>query len=334
MVSSNAATKKTITLLLSSAGRRVELLRHFREDAADLGLDLRVVATDLDAPWCPACHEADSLHVVPPADSPAFIDQTLALCERYSVDLVVPTIDLELEPLARHSADFRARGTDVVVSSLDTVSLARDKLRTASLLSDRGIPVPKSATPEDVLANPADWPGPLMVKPRGGWSSLGLRRLASVADLSIEDIPDGCLVQELLEGDEYTVNLYFDRDGRPRCVVPHRRHEVRAGEVSKGVTCRDERIETVNWSLGETLTGARGPLCTQAIVTPDGRIGVFEINARFGGGYPLAHAAGARFTRWLLEETAGLPSTIANDWRAGVTMLRYDAALFVEEPSL
>ena len=56
---------------------------------------------------------------------------------------------------------------------------------------------------------------------------------------------------------------------------------------------------------------------------------VFEINARFGGGFPLTHRAGARFTRWLLEEAAGLLSTAHNDWQEGVTMLRYDAAVFV-----
>jgi carbamoyl-phosphate synthase large subunit len=55
---------------------------------------------------------------------------------------------------------------------------------------------------------------------------------------------------------------------------------------------------------------------------------VFEINARFGGGYPLAHHAGATFARWLLEEAVGLEPTCHNDWRDGVRMLRYDAALF------
>lgn len=324
--------KGSLTLLLSSAGRRVELLRLFRSDAEHLGLDLRVVATDMDAPWSPACSEADAYHSVAAADTPAFIDQTLSICGQHSVDLVVPTIDLELEPFARHRADFHACGTELAISSLDTVRLARDKLLTAKLLSDAGIPVPRSATPAEVLASPGDWPGPLMVKPRGGWSSLGLRRLSSVSELSLEDTADDCLVQELLEGEEFTINLYFDRSGTLACVIPHLRYEVRAGEVSKGVTRHHEEIEAVCWSLGKVLTGSRGPVCVQAIVTPDGKIGVFEINARIGGGFPLAHAAGAYFTRWVLEEAAGLPCSANNDWRAGLTMLRYDAAVFIDEP--
>ena len=83
--------------------------------------------------------------------------------------------------------------------------------------------------------------------------------------------------------------------------------------------------------LGEKLTGARGALCFQAMVRHDGSAAIFEINARFGGGYPLAHAAGARFSQWLLEESLGLPSTASSQWQENLKLLRYDAAVFVSE---
>ena len=60
---------------------------------------------------------------------------------------------------------------------------------------------------------------------------------------------------------------------------------------------------------------------------------VIEVNARFGGGFPLAREAGADFPRWLVEEVAGLPSTAREDgWQDGLVMLRYDAAVFVDAP--
>ena len=69
-------------------------------------------------------------------------------------------------------------------------------------------------------------------------------------------------------------------------------------------------------------------MCFQAMVGENDELSVFEINARFGGGYPLAHQAGAPFAKWLLEEQLGLPSTANEDWREGMLMLRYDAAFF------
>src|SRR3546814_2752125 len=81
--------------------------------------------------------------------------------------------------------------------------------------------------------------------------------------------------------------------------------------------------------IAAALPGPRGALCFQAIVDDNGDASVFEINARFGGGYPLAHRAGAAFGRWLMEERLQLPSSANDDWRNGVTMLRYDAAVFI-----
>jgi len=58
---------------------------------------------------------------------------------------------------------------------------------------------------------------------------------------------------------------------------------------------------------------------------------VSEVIARFGGGSPLADAAGAIFPQWLVEEAIGLPrSEPPAPWRAGVVMLRYDDAVFVD----
>jgi carbamoyl-phosphate synthase large subunit len=57
---------------------------------------------------------------------------------------------------------------------------------------------------------------------------------------------------------------------------------------------------------------------------------VIEINARFGGGFPLSRQAGADFPRWMVEEHLQLPSSVdADGWVEDLVMLRYDAAVFV-----
>lgn len=147
--------------------------------------------------------------------------------------------------------------------------------------------------------------------------------------MELESLPPAeYIVQEFWQGLEYTVNIFFDIQGHLRCSIPHRRLEVRSGEVSKGRTERIETLIEASQHIAPGLQGAEGPLCFQAIIRPDGTYCVFEINARFGGGYPLAHQAGARFSQWLLEELDGRSVSASDNWEAGLTMLRFDSAVF------
>lgn len=316
-------------LLITSAGRRNQLLQCFRSDAKALNWELRILAADLRPELSPACQQADAAFAVPRCTSEDYVLALLEICQREQVALLVPTIDTELAVLSRQADAFAQIGTRVVISSPLVVDLARDKLATAALLAAIGIPTPQTLSLADYRANPAALTGPVIAKPKGGSSSVGIVRPKTPAELAGLPVDD-YLVQDLWEGAEYTVNLFFDQTGALRCAVPHRRVEVRGGEVSKGRTERVPALIDAAHKLAAALPGARGPLCFQAIVRPDGSFCVFEINARFGGGYPLAHHAGATFTQWLLEEALGRGCTAHDNWREGVTMLRYDAAVFLE----
>ena len=131
-------------------------------------------------------------------------------------------------------------------------------------------------------------------------------------------------------GPENTVNCYVDQAGVLRAAVPHRRIEVRDGEVSKGVTERRPELTAIAHQIVKAIPGLRGPFCFQVILTQSGPK-VFEINARFGGGYPLTHAAGATFTKWLIEEALNLPCTANDTWQDGLLMLRHDMSVFIKQ---
>jgi len=180
------------------------------------------------------------------------------------------------------------------------------------------------------LLDPDAWSGAIVVKPRHGSAGRDIHILPSAHALSaLPRTGEPLMVQELLTGDEYTVNIFIDDDGALRAAVPHRRVAVRAGEVEKGVTARIPLLEQLAVRLAAALPGARGPLCFQAMLGADGAASIFEINARFGGGYPLADHAGAPFARWMLEQRCGMEVSAHDNWRSGVTMLRYDDAVFL-----
>ncbi|MCX5578545.1 ATP-grasp domain-containing protein [Kaistia terrae] len=318
---------KHLTILISSAGRRVGLIECFRQSAATAGISLDVLACDMDPGMSAACSAADGAFAVPPYGDPAFVDAMIEIVRNHKVDLVVPTIDPELTPLAASLDRFEALGARVHVSPPCVIDLARDKLRTAEVLGAAGVPVPWTVPFEVGRVATELSNGPAFLKPSAGSASRGIRIVNGP-----DDLPDAAdepmVLQQLLVGPEFTVNLFVDQAGVMRSAVAHRRLRVRAGEVEKGRTERDPMFRSLAEGVARALPEARGVLCFQVIVDRETGPRVFEVNARFGGGYPLAHHAGAEYARWLLEEVAALPSTAHDDWRAGVLMLRYDAAIF------
>jgi carbamoyl-phosphate synthase large subunit len=77
----------------------------------------------------------------------------------------------------------------------------------------------------------------------------------------------------------------------------------------------------------DALPGCRGPINVQIFLHPAAGMRVIEINPRFGGGYPLVDRAGAPFARWILDP-AGSPVHYYDGWIDGLTMLRYDSAVY------
>jgi carbamoyl-phosphate synthase large subunit len=330
-----AGARRQVTVLISSAGRRVELLRGFRRALDSLGVEGRVIATD--ASWySSAFHDADEAFVVPRLDDPGYVPALLDVCEKQQVDLVVPTIDTEMAAWVASRDQFTTIGTTVALSGAGVVDIAGDKQLTHEWLVANDFPTVAQASPQTVLADPAAWDFPLIAKPRFGSAGIGVGIVRDATELSVAvSRPElgEMVVQTLAPGREYTIDVLADRDGRCVCAVPRRRIEVRSGEVSKGVTVRSPRLQDLAARICEALPGAFGTITIQVFVGdhPD-ELAVIEINARYGGGFPLALEAGADFPRWQLEELLGLPSTASPDaWRDGLVMLRYDAAVFVDE---
>ena len=137
---------------------------------------------------------------------------------------------------------------------------------------------------------------------------------------------------ELIRGEEYTIDVYVDFQGVPRCAVPRLRLETRAGEISKGITVRDEVLIALSLDVAAKLPGAIGCLTLQAFKVADGGYVFIEINPRFGGGYPLSWHAGADYPRWMIEEASGRAPDFAagRAFKANLGMLRYDDEIIVD----
>lgn len=318
-------------VLISSAGRRVALLRAFRAALEELGLEGRVLAADM-SPLAAAFHDADAGFVVPRCTDPQFVPALLRLCAEQNVRVVIPTIDTELPVYAAAREQFESIGARVAVSSPEVVAIGGDKLRTHEWLVANAFPTVRQTTPREVIHAPGAWRYPLIVKPRGGSSSIGVAIVRDEAELVSATRGGDYIVQTVATGAEHTIDVLASRGGECVCAVPRRRFETRAGEVSKGMTVRSAELEGLAARICAALPGAYGTLNVQVFRDEgSGALNVIELNARFGGGYPLSWAAGARYPTWIIEELLGRPSTASRSgWRDGLVMLRFDDAVFVD----
>lgn len=318
-------------ILFTSAGRRVALVRHFRETLAALGIPGQVVTADLrdDAP---AHFVADARELVPRVNDPGYVPALLALCKRHRIRLVVPLIDTELPLLAEWRERFAEEGVTVLVSSPEVNRICCDKRNTAAFFAKVGVSTPPLLDAKGVLAGEVEADFPLLLKPAAGSSSVGVTKIFTLEELAFFSryVPDA-IVQPFVEGEEYTLDVLVDFAGAVRSVVPRRRIATRAGEISKGRTVKDERLIAAGRRVVEALPGAVGCITVQCFLKEDGEISFIEINPRFGGGIPLSIAAGADFPRWILQMMRGeSPEMAVEEWTDGMMMLRFDEAVFLE----
>jgi carbamoyl-phosphate synthase large subunit len=313
-------------VLITAASRRVALVRGFQRALAARGGG-RVVVTDIN-PLSPAVHVADRAYLVPMSDAPDYLDEIWAICDAEDVGLVVPTIDDELELFASARERFARRGVAVAVSSPETAAICNDKFRTCSHLRARGVAAAETFLPERLPERPRY---PLFVKPRIGRGGVGAYRARNARELAFFlDYVPGAVVQEYLNGPEYTIDVLCDDRGRVLSVVPRERVVIRAGVIDRGRTSGDPSLIALALACAEALP-FRGAVNLQCRVV-DGRPVIFEINPRFSGGIPLTMAAGADFPGMLLDLAAGrrVEPRIGR-FQPDFWMTSYEASFFLDE---
>lgn len=316
-----------MNVLITSASRKVSLVRAFQEAVAETGGG-QVLAVDVSH-LAAALYFADAHFLVPRSDDEAFLPHLLNLCQREEVDLLIPTRDEELPFFAEHRQAFEEVGTRVMVPSPEAVAISQDKRRFAEFASANGFKTPALITAVDPKAFP------VFVRPRRGKGSRRTRVAHSPTELenALADLEGDGVVQEYVDAPEFTVDLFADFQGRVLSVVPRRRLVIFGGESFVGRTVKHPLIRDQAIGLAEKI-GLVGHNTIQCFLR-DADVLFIEVNPRYGGGAHLGFAAGAPTPLFLLKLLQGerLEARL-DDWKEGYHMLRYTEDLFLEEGSL
>ena len=321
----------TFTVLFTSVGRRVELMNSFRDSLLTLGIDGRLIATDVD-PLAPAFHLVDEGFLVPRVESPDFIPMLIRICRDRNVDLVLPLIDPDIPLLAKNKSLFDAK---VAVVDAHCADICGDKWLTYEFFRQHNVPTPDSWLPEALGDLPKNTQFPLFIRPRDGSAGKDAYKVNNRVELEFfcNYVPNA-IVQQFIPGAEVTSDITCDFQGNILSVVSRKRIAVRGGEAMKSVTIKDEQITEYCCHVARSLN-AVGPITVQCMMHGD-QPKFIEINGRLGGGVPLAIAAGVDVPALLIAATLGLAidRTLTDGYRTGLYMSRCDQSFFVTETQL
>ena len=291
---------RSTRVLVTGAGgpAAVAVIRSYLKDP-----EIEVFAADMDG-FAAGLYLVESGRrcLVPAGDAVDFVPEVSRLCRAEAIDVVVPTVDSELEPLAIRRDEFTAMHVRIAVTGAAALARTLDKLALARACA------PTVATPRTEELTPAivpdSWIYPVVVKPRRGSGSRGVSIVDSPAELArLADYP-GMIAQEHLPGEEYSLDTFADLDGHVVSVVPRSRLRIDSGVSVAGRTLHDPELDqlarAVFAAVGLNLVA--NVQCRRDI---EGRAKLLEVNPRFPGAMPLTVQSGVDMPRLCLDAVLG-----------------------------
>lgn len=286
--------------------------------------DVTVLAADMDryASGIYLVATGDG-HLIPAGLAPEFVDELLGLCVRLDIQVLFPTVDVELPLIAARAGEFNSAGISIASPSLSCLEVCLDKY----LLAQRCqgvLPVPRT----ELLGESLDWDYPVIVKPRRGAGSRGVHQVDSREALQALGADTAILVQELLPGAEFSVDVLASPAGNVIAAVPRSRLRVDSGVSVAGATIRDPELEKAAAAVACAI-GLTTVANVQLRRNINGEAALLEVNPRFPGAMPLTIAAGVDMPSLTLDMVLGLAVPESVEFRE-LANVRYLEDVFLD----
>ncbi|KKN45725.1 hypothetical protein LCGC14_0680430, partial [marine sediment metagenome] len=270
-----------IPVLFLAAGRRMQMAQMFQER----GFEIFSYESDLTSP---IAQRVSVIESTLPWSDPNFMDEVFPVCMENNIELIIPFQDNAVQAASRLGGYLRSKGTQsqAVCSTKRIAEICYDKSSFALWMVEHF----PGLYPSVIDGSP------MVAKPKYGAGSKTIYHIDDELDFERYKPyinSKKWITQRKIKGTEYSVDCYFDLIGDYVDSVPRRRLIMgSSGEVIKSITERNVQLQAISKKVGERL-GLKGPANMQYIVEDKTtRIYLFEINARFGGGYTLSIQAG------------------------------------------
>ncbi len=311
-------------ILFCSAGRRVKLLKDFKETLGDKG---KIIVAD-NSIYAPTRYVADKAYTVPRIDDENYIDNIIEICKKEDIKAIFTLIDPEIELLANNKNKFEDLGVIVFTPSKETAELCFNKYEMFKYLKKNNINTTMTyGTIEEfkIAFDNKKMDFPVFVKPRTGSGSVGARKINKLQELEEAMAEDSSLIiQEFMDAVDLDADVYIDTiSHKPVSMFSKKKIETKIGGASKTISFKDEKLFDMIKNI-IPLFDFTGTI-DMDFFYKDGEYYLSEINPRFGGAYIHAYGAGVNFPELVINNLNGIENkeNIGN-YEENVMMLMYD----------
>ena len=210
--------------------------------------------------------------------------------ERENIDLLIPASDAEAVLLSKYSNQIK---TKFFLADFDTVSLFKDKLKATQALMKNNITVPRIC---DNLFNEKK----VIFRKRNSVNSIGIY----IVDLEKAEYIENhfnheYFAQPYIEGDTIIVDVFSDKEGIPKLIIPRKTIEVKDGTAFRSRIVYDKTVIAITKKIC-SLYKLPG-FCNLDFIFSNGNYYFIELNVRFAGSGIFSILASFNYMETYLE---------------------------------
>ncbi|MCF2625519.1 ATP-grasp domain-containing protein [Fusobacterium perfoetens] len=311
-----------MNILLTSVGRRSYLVEYFKKALKEEGKVYVSNSSNLS----PAFQYADEYVVTPLIYDKEYINFLQKYCLEKNIKAIISLFDIDLLVLSKHKKEFEKLGIRIIVSDEEVIKVCNDKWQTFLFLRENNFNVPETYINLNEAKNALEKGKinfPLMLKPRWGMGSISIYEAENIEELDIfykkidreiqknylkyessQTIGENILIQEKLKGQEYGLDIVNDLEKNYCTTFVKRKNAMRSGETDCAETIDSLELRELGRQISSKMQHI-GNLDVDLFLSEE-KPYILEMNARFGGGYPFSHLAGANLPeviiKWLKNE--------------------------------
>ena len=290
-----------------NAEERINLVRH-NEDL----LNVKVYAVNNNPKVLPPADKVDGSFVVPAIYDKDYLPTLLEICKKYDVSVIVPTVTLELDFMAKNRGYFESRGLKVSIASSECLAVANNKIelqkRYFSLMPKQCLPTKWDDVEKFLvqvggnticckLSDHCGGNGFAIVNDEKAhditlFNKYAENRYISFSDLKIllERHEHDIILQEFLEGYDYTVSV-LAVNGNVTHICGYAGYAMVCGSIIHGEILYNAHA----YSIAEKLTkelNIDGNACFDFRIKTNGDVVLLEINPRVNASLGFVRQAG------------------------------------------